>query len=310
MAHFFPSYSFDLDRTLYFFTSGRFEYRNKGFDLALEALARLNHQLRTAGRDITIVMFIISRQPFRTIHPDVLNSKGVMEELRRTCATITSKLGERLFLSAAMGAMPNLNDLVDEYWRLRLRRTMQAWRTGRQPYVVTHDLYDSGRDEVLNQLRNCRLLNAQSDPVKVIYHPDFITPSNPLFGMEYDQFVRGCHLGLFPSYYEPWGYTPLECIAHGIPAVTSDLAGFGDFMLKRTPDCEKSGLWVIRRKHKSYEDSAAELADRLLDFVDMDRRDRIAMRFRCQNVAETFDWRYLARHYDEAHVLGYHRLGT
>ncbi len=310
MSHFFPSYSFDLDKTLYFFTSGRFEYRNKGFDLALEALARLNHRLKQENCEMTVVMFIISKRPFRTIHPNALNSKGVMEEMRRTCATITNDLGERLFLSLAKGVLPNLNDLVDEYWRLRMRRTMQAWRTGRQPCVVTHDLYDSNNDEVLSQIRNCRLFNDRSDPIKIIYHPDFITPSNPLFGMEYDHFVRGCHLGLFPSYYEPWGYTPLECMARGIPAVTSDLAGFGDFMLRRSPDCEKNGLWVIRRKHKSYDEAAGELTERLLGFIDMERRDRIAMRFRCQNMAESFDWHYLARHYDEAHILALHRRGT
>ena len=50
------------------------------------------------------------------------------------------------------------------------------------------------------------------DPVKVIFHPEFITSTSPVLGLEYDHFVRGCNLGVFPSYYEPWGYTPMECI--------------------------------------------------------------------------------------------------
>lgn len=58
----------------------------------------------------------------------------------------------------------------------------------------------------------CRLVNSPEDPVKVIYHPDFLTTVSPLLSMEYIDFVRGCDLGVFPSYYEPWGYTPAECM--------------------------------------------------------------------------------------------------
>jgi len=310
MGHFFPSYSFNLDRTLYLFTSGRYEYRNKGFDIVLESLARLNHRLKQMRSDVTVVLFIISKRPCRSINADVLNNKAVMEELRRTCEVIKDRLGDRLFQAAAMGAMPDLNELVDEYWRLRLRRTMQAWRTDRLPYVVTHDLWDNGRDDVLNQLRASRLLNAQGDPVKVIYHPDFITPSNPLFGMEYDQFVQGCHMGLFPSYYEPWGYTPLECIARSIPAVTSDFAGFGDYITKHYPDCEKNGVFVIHRRNHSDSEAAEEMLNYLLGFIKMDLRERIAMRFRSQTMAEGFDWHHLARRYDDAHVLALSRSGS
>lgn len=56
-----------------------------------------------------------------------------------------------------------------------------------------------------------QLFNSQSDRVKVVFHPDFLNSSNPILGMDYEEFVRGCHLGVFPSYYEPWGYTPAEC---------------------------------------------------------------------------------------------------
>jgi glycosyltransferase involved in cell wall biosynthesis len=62
-------------------------------------------------------------------------------------------------------------------------------------------------------------------PVQVIFHPEFLTSTNPLFGLDYEEFVRGCHLGVFPSYYEPWGYTPAECTVMGIPSVTTNLSG-------------------------------------------------------------------------------------
>ncbi|MCG2661605.1 MAG: glycosyltransferase [Kiritimatiellae bacterium] len=301
-GHFFPSYNFNLDRTLYVFTSGRYEYRNKGFDLTLEALARLNYKLKQAGVDLTVVMFIISRKPFRSMLADVLNNKAMTEELHQTCMAIKDQLGERLFEAAARGQMPDLNALMDDYWRLRLRRTMQALRTARLPMIVTHDLLDQKHDEVLNQLRRSNLVNKPDDPVKIVYHPDFITTTNPLFSLDYDQFVRGCHLGLFPSYYEPWGYTPVECLARGIPAVASDLSGFGNYILAHTPDCEKKGLFVVKRKNTADTNAADELSDYLFKFARLELRERITLRFRAQELAEQFDWKKLIHYYNEAHA--------
>ena len=308
MGHFFQSYHFDLNRTLYFFTSGRYEYRNKGFDLTIEALARLNHRLKMTNRGVTIVMFIVTRRPYRTLNAEVLNSKVMLDALNKTCMALKDILGERLFLSVAEGKMPDLNSFVDEYWRMRLRRNIQAWRTTRLPYVVTHDMVDNEHDEVLNQLRSTNLINRADDPVKVVYHPDFITAGNPLFGMEYDQFVRGCHLGLFPSYYEPWGYTPLECLARGIPAVASDLSGFGNYILAETPDCVKNGLYVVHRRNIDYNQSAEELTEIMQVFAGMDLRERIAMRFHAQELAEHFDWKQLAEHYHKAHLTALSRM--
>jgi len=306
-GHFFPSYSFNLDRTLYFFTSGRYEYRNKGFDLTLEALARLNYLLKQSKQNITIIMFIITRRPYRSITAEVLNSKLMMEEMYHTCMTIKDQIGDRLFKATSTGQMPDVNTLIDDTWRLRLRRTMQAWRNNHLPFIVTHDLVDAD-DDVMKQMRYLNLVNRQEDPVKVVYHPEFVSINNPLFGMDYDQFVRGCHLGLFPSYYEPWGYTPVECLARGIPAVASDLSGFGSYIQTQAPDCDKNGLYVVRRKHKSFDDSAREMTDILFKFTRMELRERIALRFRALEQAEHFDWKQLAGHYGKAHMMALDRM--
>src|SRR6185436_6203595 len=95
MGHFFPSYSFDLDKTLYFFTSGRFEPRNKGFDLCLEALARLNAELKAAQLGITVVFFIVTSRQTRSINPIVLEKRGVLNEFRTVCQTISRQLEEK-----------------------------------------------------------------------------------------------------------------------------------------------------------------------------------------------------------------------
>jgi len=309
MAHFFPSYTFDLDKTLYFFTSGRYEYRNKGFDLAIEAMARLNWRLRESGLDRTIVFFIITQRPFKSINAEVLRSRAVMEEMRATCDAIKDQAGERLFLATARGEAPDLGSLVDDTLRLRLRRMRLAWKTSRLPHVLTHDLLDEGRDEVLGQIRTCNLWNTADHRVKVIYHPDFITALNPLFGMDYAQFVRGCHLGLFPSHYEPWGYAPLECVASGVPAITSDLAGFGTYLFKHMPDHQAKGIFVLHRRHAAFDAAANELAGWMTDFVRQERRDRIAQRNRVEACGEQFDWDNLGKFYADAHQMALERAG-
>jgi glycogen(starch) synthase len=302
MAHFFPSYAFDLDRTLYFFTSGRFEPRNKGFDLCLESMARLNTELRLANLDVTVVFFIVTEQPTRSVHPTALHNRGVLDELRGVSARLTAGVAERLFKRGAAGERFRLDELADEYWKLRFRRTQQALRTEAAPLPVTHVL-ENENDPVLNHIRVLGFGNRRDDPVKVVYHPEFITSVNPLWGIEYEQFVRGCHLGIFPSVYEPWGYTPLECIAMGVPALTSDLAGFGRYVAESHPDHDLWGLHVLARRGKSFQDAASELTRKLVAFCRLDRRARIALRNEVESHSRQFDWTRLGVAYHRAHDM-------
>jgi glycogen(starch) synthase len=309
MCHFFHSYPFDLDKTIYFFSSGRYEYRNKGFDLVTESLARLNERIRQAGLERTVVFFLITRHGGASINAEVLRKRAQMEELRNTCEEIMKQVGEGLFVSSARGESPKLDGLADEYWMLRLRRIMQAWKSVGLPPVSTHDFPHGVGDEALNNFYRYRLTNSPDDPVKVVYHPDFISSTDPLFRMDYDHFVRGCHMGIFPSIYEPWGYTPLECAARGIPAVTSDLSGFGTYLLKHMPDYEENGLYVLGRRNTSFEAAADRLTDIMFEFLKLDRRERIALRNKVENTADRFDWANLGGFYAEAHELALQRTG-
>lgn len=307
MGHFFHSYSFDLNKTIYFFTSGRYEYKNKGFDLTLEALVHLNEQLKREQSEYTVVMFFVTKREFYSIKPEVLQSRAVMEEIRQTCESIERQVGKRLFFESTMrqdNRLPNLNEFVDEYWKLRYRRTIQSWKGGNKlPLPVTHKLVNEEQDDIIQFLLRRNLLNREEDKVKIVYHPDFINSTNPLFGMDYGQFVRGCHLGIFPSYYEPWGYTPLECMASGVPAVTSDLSGFGDYLLRNMPDHEKSGMFVVERGKRTFDWSAKQLAAFLYKFLIQERRERIQQRNKVENYSEAFDWKNLIKYYEEAYEL-------
>ncbi len=309
MGHFFQSYSFDLEKTLYFFTSGRFEFSNKGYDITLEALARLNHRMRENNMDMTVVMFMVTKQPYTSINPEVLHSRALLEEIQETCESIEKQVGDRLFHAAASNTqstkLPDLNNFVDEYWRLRLRRTVQSWKTHRLPPYVTHNLVQP--DDMTRFIEKANLVNNEYDRVKIVYHPDFIASTNPLFGLDYSQFVRGCHLGVFPSYYEPWGYTPLECVVRGIPTVTSDQSGFGDFIMQIMRDYENRGIYVINRRTQSFDEAADQLTDVLYRFVRMAQRDRIKQRNQVESIADVFDWSSLRSYYDTAHDLAMKR---
>jgi glycogen(starch) synthase len=307
MGHFFPSYTFDLDRTIYIFTSGRYEFRNKGFDLFIEAMYRLNQRLKAIPDHPTVVAFVVTRAWTRHINVGVLQRQSMFEDLKNVCGGLERQMGSRLFRAAAVGRLPRMQDLLNDEELLRLRQSIQAWRTGPQPAIVTHDLVDDATDPVLQHLRHRQLFNSADDPVKVVFHPEFVTATGPLFNLDYQQFVRGCHMGVFPSYYEPWGYTPMESVALGLPAVTTDLSGFGAYVQNHVPNADQQGICVLNRRTKSFAETTDNLVDYLYNFVQMSRRQRIEMRNRVERLSELFDWSALVVHYHEAHDMALER---
>jgi glycogen synthase len=309
MGHFFPSYTFDLDNTLYLFTSGRYEYRNKGIDLFIEALYRLNQRLRWMPQRPTVVAFIVTKAATRNINVGVLQSQSMFKELKGLCQKIQENIGERLVEVAAHGRLPALDDLLDEDERVRLKQGIYAWRSGRQPPIVTHDLVDDANDPILKHLRHRGLFNSADDPVKVIFHPQFLTATSPLMALDYEQFVRGCHMGVFPSYYEPWGYTPMESIALGVPAVTTELSGFGAYVRSNISDAEQQGIKVLDRR-KGFDEATNELVDYLVQFAMLTRRQRIELRNKVERLGERFDWSALIACYHDAHALALSRRGV
>lgn len=311
MGHFFQSSPFDLDDVIYFFTSGRYEYRNKGFDVTLEALKLLNQKMKRAKMSQTVVMFFITKKPTWSINPVVLESRGVMEEVRKNCDSIQKQIGDQLFYASASEKenfkLPDLNKFVSDYSKLKYRRVLQSWKSDSWPIVVTHNLVDDKNDQILNYIRENELVNNPLDKVKVVYHPDFIDSTNPLFGIDYSEFVRGCHMGIFPSHYEPWGYTPLECLARGVPAITSDLAGFGNYLGRNFDDIEESGGYVLKRYKRKPETVVKDLAKMMFEFIKKTRRERMVQRNKAEDLSESFDWSQLVQYYNLAYTMSIQR---
>lgn len=161
---------------------------------------------------------------------------------------------------------------------------------------------DDWNDPVLSSVRRCHLFNTKHDRVKIVFHPEFLSSTNPLFGLDYEDFVRGCHLGVFPSYYEPWGYTPAECTVMGIPSVTTNLSGFGCFMQDQIADPKSYGIYIVDRRYISLDESINQLAGFMMDFSKMSRRQRIIQRNRTERLSDLLDWRNLGIYYREARI--------
>jgi glycogen(starch) synthase len=102
------------------------------------------------------------------------------------------------------GKVPENEAIVTDDDMVMLKRRIFALKRDSLPAVVTHNMADDGADPILNQVRSVQLFNNHTDRVKLIFHPEFLNANNPLLGMDYEEFIRGTHLGVFPSYYEPW----------------------------------------------------------------------------------------------------------
>ncbi|KAH1000276.1 hypothetical protein HUJ04_000195 [Dendroctonus ponderosae] len=292
-GHFYGHFDFDLDKTLYFFIAGRYEFGNKGADLFIEALARLNHYLKSAHPDITVVAFMIFPTKTNNFNVESLRGHAVTKSLRDSIVDIQSKVGKRMYEVCLSGRLPAGADLLTKEELVRLKRCIYSLQRDGLPPVTTHNIIDDWNDPVLSHVRRCNLFNTAEDRVKIVFHPEFLSTTNPLFGLDYEEFVRGCHLGVFPSYYEPWGYTPAECTVMGIPSITTNLSGFGCFMQDHIADPQSYGIYIVDRRYIGLEDSVKQLAHFMYDFARLSRRQRIIQRNRTERLSDMLDWRNL-----------------
>src|SRR5579871_2876447 len=312
-GHFYGHYDFDLDNTLYFFTAGRYEYRNKGVDMFIEALARLNWRLKSSGSKITVVAFIIMPAATHSYTVEALKGQAVMKSLQSTVDEIKENFGRRLFDRAARwngepgSEVPDAKELLTGQDKILLKRRVYALKRSGYPAIVTHNMADDANDPILNQIRRVQLFNHPSDRVKIIFHPEFLNSNAPLLPLDYDDFVRGCHLGVFPSYYEPWGYTPPECVVCGVPSITTNLSGFGCYMEELIEHPDDYGIYIVDRRMKSVDESVNQLADQMFQFTQKTRRQRINQRNRTERLSPFLDWKVLGLEYVKARQLALRR---
>jgi len=307
-GHFHGHINFDLDKTLFFFIAGRYEFSNKGGDVFIESLARLNHYLKSSGSDVTVISFIIFPTKNSSFNKESLKGHAITKSLRETIQEIKTKIGRNLYENCCKGDIPRGENLISADDKVKLKRVVLASsQRNSWPPITTHCVEEEDKDPVIQALKRCNLLNDPEDRVKVVFHPEFLGNDNPLLGLSYEEFVRGCHLGVFPSYYEPWGYTPAECTVMGIPSVTTNLSGFGSFIEEHVVQPQCYGIYVVDRKFQSVEESVKDLAKIMFDFSQLTRRQRVIMRNRTERLSDLLDWRRLGVNYSQARYYALHR---
>lgn len=163
---------------------------------------------------------------------------------------------------------------------------------------ITHLLHNMDYDSVANRIDNLEKEHKLGDNVSVIYIPCYLDGKDGIVNISYYDLLPAIDITVFPSYYEPWGYTPLESIAFGIPTLTSDKSGFGQWVLSHLVNSiYESGVRVVPRTDSNYQDVAHEIARQLKQYGEAPseaRKDAIKAAF---STAEKADWKYFIYFY-------------
>ena len=233
-------------------TSGRYEYRNKGIDVFIEAMNRV----RTSGRlQREVVAFIMVPAWVRDARAD-------------------------------------LKEVIDK--NIRTTSPMQM------PFV-THWLNLMEQDKVLNYISHSGFTNLAADKLKIIFVPCYLDGRDGIFNKPYYDLLIGMDATVYPSYYEPWGYTPLESIAFGIPTITTDLAGFGLWAKKHvTGNNISEGVAVVNRDDFNYFEVADAITSSILTLAGKDKKEAEEIRKRSFCLAAKAEWSKFIVYYEEA----------
>jgi len=304
---FFPYYAFNLDKTLFFFTSGRYEFQNKGMDVFIEALGRLNHRLQEEKSDQTIVVFFWVIMGKGGVRDDLNENKSFYQHIKSSVEWKSKMIQQQLVFDILSGHRPGeddvftsalMNDVYSDVQRLR--------RTGTPP-MVTHDIGSWDNDPIVQACRAQGLVNNEADRVKIVVYPGYLDGTDGLLNIHYYDAVVGTHLGVFASAYEPWGYTPLENAVLGVPAITTDLAGYGRYLCSQRVSQETPCMFVLERFKKSHEEVVEKLAQLLAWYAKIDHAERVQQGYLSKSIANMCDWNNFVKHYITAHNIALER---
>lgn len=242
------------DDTLIVSTSGRYEFRNKGVDVYIEAMNRL---LRDKELKKKVVAFI--------------EVPGWVGEPRQ--------------------------DLIDRM------KSGKQYDTPLEVPQVTHWLHEMSHDNVLSMMKCYDMWNRKTDNVKVIFLPCYLDGKDGVLNMQYYDLVLGNDLCIYPSYYEPWGYTPLEAVAFKVPCITTDLAGFGLWVNKELgkPGEIEDGVKVIHRTDYNYSEVADTIKDTVAKFSAFSDKQVMACRKNAEALSKKALWSEFIKYYYEAY---------
>lgn len=171
--------------------------------------------------------------------------------------------------------------------------------------VITHELYNMDDDKALSMMRAIGLNNAPESRVKVIFVPCYLNGDDGIFNLPYYDLLPGDDLAVYPSYYEPWGYTPLESVAFHVPTITTDLAGFGLWANSLNGEYSQleDGVKVIHRTDSNWDEAANEIKNSILAFTKMDAKMVTQLRRRAADISKKALWDKFVKYYLEAYEV-------
>lgn len=165
---------------------------------------------------------------------------------------------------------------------------------------LTHYIYHEEYDPVLKRIHEAGLNNGLEDRVKIIFTPAYLNGTDGIFNKEYYRLLAGFDLTAFPSYYEPWGYTPLESAAFGIPTITTNLAGFG-LWIKSRQKKKSEAVKVLHREDANYADALSEMTRFMQAFSNKNDEELLSLRQQSMELADTALWESFIIHYHAAY---------
>lgn len=168
---------------------------------------------------------------------------------------------------------------------------------------ITHVLHEQDNDKVLGQMNWLDMHNRPEDKVKVIFVPCYLDGRDGIFNKDYYDLLIGNDLTVFPSYYEPWGYTPTESVAFHVPCITTDLAGFGLWAnsLQGRPSEIEDGVKTIHRSDYNFDEVSNTIRDTILHFSQLDKKQVDAARKNAAKVADKALWKHFIQYYYKAY---------
>ncbi len=191
--------------------------------------------------------------------------------------------------------------------RADLAKVLGAKRKSRQENpVITHSLNNPDCDPIISRIHGIGFANDKSSRVKVIYVPCYLNGDDGIFNMSYYDLLVGMDATVFPSYYEPWGYTPLESVAFGVPTVTTSLSGFGQWILSSFDnEFEVCGVNVIARGDYNYPMVADAIAHAVMHLAESDSKTVSSISRAAMNTASKAAWSYFIDYYMDAYNIAF-----
>ncbi|MEG2340678.1 MAG: alpha-glucan family phosphorylase [Odoribacter sp.] len=237
--------------------SGRYEFKNKGIDVFIDAMGALN---RGGGLQKEVYAFI-------------------------------------LVPAGHSGANKELLHNIEQPYKPIANGTV----------YLTHYLNDTAHDSVMNRIQSQQLLNSSNDRVKIFFVPSYLNGDDGIFNMPYYDLLIGMDLTVFPSYYEPWGYTPLESLAFKVPTITTTLAGFG-LWVKEHYKMAHPGIEVIHRIDGDDPSVVTAIAEWVRKNTLITATEMNKERENAREVSQIALWDHLVTYYKQAYAIALERV--